>query len=106
MLLSRQAAGASCQNFSGSGSGAAIGVGPALRIAPVARIPFYVAEFEAGWRVVESGMRVTANSLTGGVETDVSEFMRRLRPAKSRWVSYLLGSVERGGSAGNVTGGL
>ena len=59
-------AGASCQNFSGSGSGAAIGVGPALRIAPVAGTLFYVAEFGAGWKIVESGMRVAGNPLVGG----------------------------------------
>jgi len=49
-------------------------------IAPVAGIPFYVAGFEAGWRVVESGMRVAGNMLAGGVETDASEFTRRPRP--------------------------
>ena len=75
---------ASCQIISGSGSGTAIGIGPALRIAPVEGIPFYVAGFEAGWRLVESGMRVAGNSLAGGVETDASEFTRRPRPSKSR----------------------
>lgn len=75
---------ASCQNFIGSASGTAIGVGPALRIAPVAGIPFYVAGFEAGWRVVETGVRVAGNSIAGGVETDASEFTRRPRPTKSR----------------------
>ena len=55
--------GASCQIISGSGSGTAIGIGPALRIAPVGGIPFYVAGFEAGWRVSrvrdESGRQLT-----------------------------------------------